>query len=65
MSNLLSIPFKNTYQVDVKDATRTYLLDHGGSHPDAVKADIDQWQEMRQKIVGLEAHVDRTNDLLR
>ncbi|KAJ3916204.1 ALIX V-shaped domain binding to HIV-domain-containing protein [Lentinula edodes] len=58
MSNLLAVPFKKAYQVDVAGAARTYLSDNGDTHPDAVKADIKQWQEMRQKIVNLEFPVD-------
>lgn len=65
MSNLLAVPFKKTYQVDVVHAARTYLSENGVTHPDAVKADITQWQELRQKIVGLEANSKRINDILR
>ncbi|KAF8825086.1 hypothetical protein HHX47_DHR7000235 [Lentinula edodes] len=65
MSNLLAVPFKKTYQVDVAGAARTYLSDNGDTHPDAVKADIKQWQEMRQKIVNLEVHANRLADLMR
>ncbi|KAE9407729.1 BRO1-domain-containing protein [Gymnopus androsaceus JB14] len=64
MSNLLAVPFKKTYQIDVVGAARNYLSENGGTHPDAVKADIKQWQEMRQKIVGLEANANRINDIL-
>ncbi|GAW07406.1 pH-response regulator [Lentinula edodes] len=64
MSNLLAVPFKKAYQVDVAGAARTYLSDNGDTHPDAVKADIKQWQEMRQKIVNLEVHANRLADLM-
>ncbi|KAJ4464583.1 BRO1-like domain-containing protein [Lentinula aciculospora] len=64
MSNLLAVPFKKTYQIDVASAARTYLSDNGDTHPDAVKTDIKQWHEMRQKIVGLDVHATRVIDLL-
>ncbi|KAJ3836346.1 BRO1-like domain-containing protein [Lentinula raphanica] len=62
MSNLLAIPFKKTYQIDVAVAARTYLTDNGDTHPDAVKTDIKQWQEMRQKIVSSETQTSRLVD---
>jgi programmed cell death 6-interacting protein len=65
MSNLLAVPFKKTYQVDVAGAARSYLLENGGTHPDAVKKDLQQWQEMRQNIVGLQTHSNRINECLR
>ncbi|KAJ3887741.1 BRO1-like domain-containing protein [Lentinula edodes] len=58
MSNLLAVPFKKTYQVDVAGAARTYLSDNGDTHPDAVKADITQWQEMRQKIFPVDMQLE-------
>ncbi|KAJ3987962.1 BRO1-like domain-containing protein [Lentinula detonsa] len=64
MSNLLAVPFKKTYQVDVAGAARTYLSNNGDTHPDAVKADIKQWQEMRQRIANMEARANRLADLL-
>ncbi|KAF9069239.1 BRO1-like domain-containing protein [Rhodocollybia butyracea] len=64
MSNLLAVPFKKTYQVDVAGAARNYLLENGETHPDAVKKDLQQWQEMRQKIVGLQTHSNRINECL-
>ncbi|ESK88786.1 ph-response regulator protein pala rim20 [Moniliophthora roreri MCA 2997] len=65
MSNLLAIPFKKTYAINLKEATRSYLLEHGGTHPDAVKTDISQWEQLRQRGVGGDKHADRVNDILR
>ncbi|KAF8968115.1 BRO1-like domain-containing protein [Flammula alnicola] len=40
MSNLLAIPFKKTYPVNIKEAARQYISDHGGAHPDEFREDI-------------------------
>ncbi|KAF9267708.1 BRO1-domain-containing protein [Marasmius fiardii PR-910] len=65
MSNLLSIPFKKTYIIDLKEATRRHLLEHGETHPDAVKSDINRWEQLRQYGAGGEAHSKRVDDILR
>ncbi|KIK63137.1 hypothetical protein GYMLUDRAFT_242199 [Collybiopsis luxurians FD-317 M1] len=64
MANLLAVPFKKTYNIDIATAARNYLSEHGDTHPDAVKFDIKQWHEMRQKIVTLEPHANRISDIL-
>lgn len=51
-NNLLTIPFKKTYPLNIKDAARTYIYDHGGGHPDEFKADINRWQKLRKDGVG-------------
>ncbi|KAG6909867.1 hypothetical protein DXG01_014903 [Tephrocybe rancida] len=61
MSNLLAIPFKKTYPVDVKEATRNYIYAHGGGHPDEFKDDTSLWQNLRQDGVGGVVHVNRIN----
>ncbi|KAF5377377.1 hypothetical protein D9757_008033 [Collybiopsis confluens] len=65
MSNLLPVPFKKTYSADVASAARIYLLEHGETHPDAVKTDIKQWQQLRSKIVDLKVHANSISDILR
>ncbi|KAL0565208.1 pH-response regulator protein palA/rim20, partial [Marasmius crinis-equi] len=65
MSNLLALPFKKTYTINVKEVARNYLLENGDTHPDAVKSDINDWEKLRQRGVGGEAHADRINDILR
>lgn len=49
-NNLLSIPSKKTYLIDIEGAARRYIYDHGGSHPDEFKADIQQWQKLRKDV---------------
>ena len=64
MPNLLSIPFKNTYPIDIQESTRNFIYAHGGGHPDEFKGDINLWQTLRKDGVGGVAHVDRTNSAL-
>ncbi|KAG6872669.1 hypothetical protein C0995_007778 [Termitomyces sp. Mi166 len=64
MSNLLSIPFKKTYPVNVKEASRSYIYAHGGGHPDEFKDDINLWQNLRKDVVGGVVHVNRINAFL-
>lgn len=61
MPNLLAIPFKKTYPVNVKDAARNYIYSHGGGHPDEFKDDINLWQDLRKDGVGGVVHVNRIN----
>ncbi|KAJ6619711.1 BRO1-like domain-containing protein [Mycena sp. CBHHK59/15] len=64
MSNLLALPFKKTYNIDVKDPARNYLLANGSNHPDAFKNDINRWQNLRKEGVGGVVHADRVNTAL-
>lgn len=59
MSNLLTLPFKKTYPVNVKEAARSYIYVHGVGHPDEFKDDINLWQNLRKDGVGGVVHVDR------
>ncbi|KAF5371831.1 hypothetical protein D9615_009578 [Tricholomella constricta] len=64
MPNLLAIPFKKTYPVNVKEAARNYIYAHSGGHPDEFKDDINLWQTLRKDGVGGVIHVDRINSSL-
>lgn len=64
MPNLLAIPFKKTYPVNLKEAARKYIYEHGGTHPDEFKDDINQWQNLRKDGVGGIVHVDRIESML-
>jgi programmed cell death 6-interacting protein len=65
MPNQLSIPFKKTYVIPIKQTLRDYLYAHGDSHPDAFKWDINRWEELRKDGVGGRVHVDRVNAAVR
>ncbi|KAJ7284953.1 BRO1-like domain-containing protein [Mycena rebaudengoi] len=64
MSNLLALPFKKTYNIDVQEPVRNYLLENGANHPDAFKSDITRWQNLRKEGVGGVVHADRVNAAL-
>ncbi|TFK28100.1 pH-response regulator [Coprinopsis marcescibilis] len=64
MSNLLAIPYKKTYQIDIKEAARNYISNHGGAHPDEFKEDIRNWEELRKDVTGGSTHVDQIDAAL-
>ncbi|RDB25545.1 pH-response regulator protein palA/RIM20 [Hypsizygus marmoreus] len=64
MPNLLAIPFKKTYPINVKDPARSYIYAHGGGHPDEFRDDISLWQNLRKDGVGGVVHVDRISTSL-
>lgn len=61
MSNLLAVPFKKAYPINIKDATRNYLDAYSGTHPDEFKSDILEWQSLRRNFIGETVHTDRIN----
>lgn len=64
MSNLVALPFKKTYAIDIKEATRKYILDYGGAHPDEFKDDIKLWQTLRKEGVSGVVHDNRVDAAL-
>lgn len=66
MPNQLSIPFKKTYVVQLRQAVRNYILEkHPNAHPDAFRWDINCWEALRKDGVGGVVHVDRVQTSLR
>ncbi|KIP08198.1 hypothetical protein PHLGIDRAFT_104576 [Phlebiopsis gigantea 11061_1 CR5-6] len=60
MPNLLTIPFKKTFDVPIKQRVRDYISQyHTDVHPDALKWDISRWEALRKDGVGGVVHVDR------
>ncbi|KAI0787643.1 pH-response regulator [Fomes fomentarius] len=65
MPNQLSIPFKRTYIVPLREALREYILTHyTDSHPDAYRWDIGQWEKLRADAVSTVVHNDRLQALI-
>ncbi|KDR76216.1 hypothetical protein GALMADRAFT_247478 [Galerina marginata CBS 339.88] len=64
MPNLLSIPFKKTYPIGIKEAARQYIFDRGGAHPDEFKEDIKTWQDLRKDGIGGVLHDNRVESSL-
>ena len=66
MPNQLSIPFKKTYTVPIRDAVRDYILaHHTDTHPDAYRWDVGQWEKLRAVAISSVVHVDRVEALIR
>ncbi|KAH9942761.1 pH-response regulator [Amylocystis lapponica] len=65
MPNQLSIPFKKTYVIQLRQAVRQYILsNYTDTHPDAFKWDISRWETLRKDGAGGIVHVDRVNNTL-
>lgn len=64
MPNLLAIPFKKTYSINLKDPVRNYISTHGGAHPDEFKTDIKIWQDLRKDGTGGVVHINRIDTAL-
>lgn len=64
MSNLLALPFKKTYPIEIKEPVRKYISDYGGAHPDEFKDDIKLWQALRKEGVGGVVHDNRVDAAL-
>ncbi|KAJ3557381.1 hypothetical protein NM688_g1507 [Phlebia brevispora] len=59
MPNLLSIPFKRTVAVPIRQKTKDYILaHHTDTHPDAFKWDINRWESLRKDATGCVVHVN-------
>lgn len=66
MPNLLSIPFKKTYDIPIRAKVREYIqTHHTDTHPDALKWDINHWETLRKDGVGGVVHVDRVKSIIR
>ena len=66
MPNQLSIPFKRTYVIPIREAVREYILSHyADAHPDAYRWDIGQWEKLRAEATTGVVHIDRVNALIR
>ena len=66
MPNLLSVPFKRSYAIDIRQAVRDYISkNHTDTHPEAFRWDISRWETLRKHGVGGVAHVDRVKAALR
>ena len=66
MPNQLSVPFKRTYAIPLREAVREYISSHyTDTHPDAYRWDIAQWEKLRAGIISGVVHVDRVNVFLR
>lgn len=65
MPNQLSIPFKKTWDIPLRQAVRDHILKkYTDTHPDAFRWDISRWETLRKDGVGGVVHVDRVKTSL-
>ena len=65
MPNLLSIPFKKTYDIPIGDKVRQYIqAHHADASPDTLKWDIGHWETLRKDGVGGVVHIDRVQSMI-
>ncbi|KAI8980207.1 BRO1-domain-containing protein [Trametes punicea] len=65
MPNQLSIPFKRTYIIPLRQALRDYILSHhSDTHPDAFRWDIGHWEKLRSEATSGAVHIDRVGALI-
>ncbi|KAJ8692392.1 pH-response regulator protein palA/rim20 [Pleurotus ostreatus] len=65
MANLLTIPLKKSYEVDIQTPVRDYIQQHCAAHPNQFKDDIERWQKLRRDYVDGGIHMDRVDAALR
>lgn len=66
MSNQLSIPFKHSTAIPIKQAVRDYIQsNHPDTHPDAFKWDVNRWEQLRKDGTGGIVHVSRIDAALK
>ncbi|KAG8952380.1 pH-response regulator protein palA/rim20, partial [Tulasnella sp. 408] len=57
MSNQLIIPFKTSRPVDIKSSVKLYIeRQHPETHPDAFRADVEQWEALRKDAISGGVH---------
>ncbi|KAH9903052.1 BRO1-domain-containing protein [Cubamyces lactineus] len=65
MPNQLSIPFKRTYIIPIRQAVRDYILAHyRDTHPDAYRWDIGHWEKLRAEATTGSVHIERVYALI-
>ena len=64
MNNLLSIPFKKTLAIPIRQAVKDYIHNaHPDTHSDAFKEDISRWELLRKSGIGGVVHPDRIQSM--
>ncbi|KAI0359835.1 BRO1-domain-containing protein [Trametes cingulata] len=65
MPNQLSIPFKKTYIIPLRQAVRDYIQkNYSDTHPDAHRWDIGHWEKLRAEATSGAVHIDRVNSMI-
>ncbi|KAJ8502383.1 hypothetical protein ONZ45_g11815 [Pleurotus djamor] len=58
MANLLTIPLKKSYEVDIQGPVRNYIQQHCAAHPNEFRRDIEAWQRLRRQYISGIIHID-------
>ncbi|KAI9512028.1 pH-response regulator [Russula earlei] len=65
MTNQLSIPFKRTFAIPLRDTVYSHIRSkYHNIHPEAFKWDLDKWEELRNAVVKCSVHVDQVEAFL-
>ncbi|KAI0091182.1 BRO1-domain-containing protein [Irpex rosettiformis] len=65
MTNLLSVPFKKSYVLPIRQGVRDYIsTHHKDTHPDVFKWDIDRWETLRKDATDPIIHTNRVQTIL-
>ncbi|KAL5504141.1 RIM20 [Sanghuangporus vaninii] len=66
MSNQLSIPFKKTSPVPIRQSVREYIQDNlPDTHPEAFKWDTERWEQLRKDATNELVHVSRIQAIIK
>lgn len=66
MSNQLSIPFKRTSPIPIRQAVRDYLQrNHPDTHPDTFDWDAQRWEGLRQDALNEVVHASKIQTIMR
>ncbi|EJD06562.1 BRO1-domain-containing protein [Fomitiporia mediterranea MF3/22] len=66
MSNQLSIPFKKTSQIPIRQAVRSYIQENlPDTHPEAFKWDIERWEQLRRDATSEKVHASHTQAIIK
>jgi programmed cell death 6-interacting protein len=65
MTNQLSIPFKRSYAIPLKDTVYSHIHSKNHSvHPEAFNWDLNKWEELRKAVASCSIHVDQVEAIL-
>jgi programmed cell death 6-interacting protein len=65
MTNQLSVPFKRTYAIPLKDTVYSHIQSkHHNVHPEAFSWDISKWEELRKAVTASSVHVNQVDSIL-
>ncbi|KAH8994859.1 pH-response regulator [Lactarius akahatsu] len=65
MTNQLSVPFKRTYAIPLKDSVHSHIQSkHHNIHPEAFSWDITKWEDLRKAMTTSSVHINQVDSIL-